>query len=385
MTQGDALGYYAVLEIPLDAGGEIIKQQYRELAKKWHPDINTGADAEAKFQKISTAYTVLKDDASRLKYDILSQAYDDKHFPDMNNLKVYTNRNGDQEVDLRHVCLTAVIGKFFSYTEKKYQEICNYKEAKKVAFIMSLKNWLFGWWGISAIMHNIKAIAQNSYSLLSDTSGNFTLLAHNMLAYAQEKKYDEAYASGRLALRYATPSQKLLIEQFMSKLPYQREYVYRRWPLWPLKAVQAIPPFCLIVAMLLKCGTDLISAEDFRRMWTADNSINYFQEVRFNNGAKTVDDVAVAKVVSIPVNVDDMSKLYHVKHEQKVMYGPDDNFDELKVLPSLTTVRVTGYTPDKKWVRIMIDNGEMGFVPAHSLKQGVGKEIPDSSQIYQSN
>jgi hypothetical protein len=64
------------------------------------------------------------------------------------------------------------------------------------------------------------------------------------------------------------------------------------------------------------------------------------------------------------------------------MYGPDKNFDVLAELSSGTTVRLTGYTPDEEWLRVMIDNGEMGFIPAGSLKKGIGKEIPENSKIF---
>ena len=65
------------------------------------------------------------------------------------------------------------------------------------------------------------------------------------------------------------------------------------------------------------------------------------------------------------------------------MYGPSEDFDRLKQLPAGTTVRLTGMSPDNIWGRIMLDNGEMGFVYLDSLKKGVGKPIPDFSRIYE--
>lgn len=65
------------------------------------------------------------------------------------------------------------------------------------------------------------------------------------------------------------------------------------------------------------------------------------------------------------------------------MYGPSADFDVIKILPAATTVRLTGYTPDNVWARVMIDNGETGFVYYEDIAQGIGKEIPFGSSIIE--
>ena len=87
--------------------------------------------------------------------------------------------------------------------------------------------------------------------------------------------------------------------------------------------------------------------------------------------------------MSIPVDRSDISRLYHLQNDANVMYGPGDDFDVLKTLKSGTTVRLTGVTPDNVWSRIMIDNGEMGFVRTVNIVSGIGAEIPYGSQIFQ--
>jgi molecular chaperone DnaJ len=62
--------YYQVLGISRDADEKQIKSAYRKLARKYHPDANTGApDAEERFKEINEAYEVLKDQEKRSKYD----------------------------------------------------------------------------------------------------------------------------------------------------------------------------------------------------------------------------------------------------------------------------------------------------------------------------
>ena len=64
--------YYEVLGVPKDADDAAIKRAYRQLAKKYHPDMNPGdKEAEAKFKEASEAYAVLSDADKRRQYDQL--------------------------------------------------------------------------------------------------------------------------------------------------------------------------------------------------------------------------------------------------------------------------------------------------------------------------
>ncbi|MBO9311921.1 MAG: J domain-containing protein [Chloroflexus sp.] len=62
--------YYQVLGVSRNASDEEIKQAYRRLARKYHPDVNPGdPKAEARFKEINEAYQVLSDKEQRAKYD----------------------------------------------------------------------------------------------------------------------------------------------------------------------------------------------------------------------------------------------------------------------------------------------------------------------------
>ena len=54
--------YYEVLGVERGADDASIKKAYRQLAKKYHPDMNPGdAEAEKRFKEASEAYAILSD------------------------------------------------------------------------------------------------------------------------------------------------------------------------------------------------------------------------------------------------------------------------------------------------------------------------------------
>lgn len=68
----DFRDYYATLGVPKTATEKEIKQAYRRLARKHHPDVNPGdRAAESTFKEVNEAYEVLGDPATRRKYDEL--------------------------------------------------------------------------------------------------------------------------------------------------------------------------------------------------------------------------------------------------------------------------------------------------------------------------
>ncbi|MBR6308439.1 MAG: molecular chaperone DnaJ [Lachnospiraceae bacterium] len=67
--------YYEVLGVDKNADDDALKKAYRQLAKKYHPDVNPGnKEAEAKFKEASEAYAVLSDPEKRRQYDQFGHA-----------------------------------------------------------------------------------------------------------------------------------------------------------------------------------------------------------------------------------------------------------------------------------------------------------------------
>ncbi len=64
--------YYATLGVPKTASAKEIKQAFRKMARKYHPDVNPGdKSAESRFKEINEAYEVVGDADKRKKYDEL--------------------------------------------------------------------------------------------------------------------------------------------------------------------------------------------------------------------------------------------------------------------------------------------------------------------------
>lgn len=74
MAATDYKDYYQVLGVGKNATPEEIKQAYRRLARKYHPDMNPGnQEAEKRFKEINEAHEILSDPEKRQKYDRFGQ------------------------------------------------------------------------------------------------------------------------------------------------------------------------------------------------------------------------------------------------------------------------------------------------------------------------
>ena len=90
--------YYKILGVDKNATQDEIRAKFRELAKKYHPDLNQGnQEAEEKFKQIAEAYEVLSDPQKRQQYDATGSAefnggasnfnwQDFTHFDDINDI-----------------------------------------------------------------------------------------------------------------------------------------------------------------------------------------------------------------------------------------------------------------------------------------------------------
>jgi molecular chaperone DnaJ len=73
-VSGSKRDYYEILGVDRSATQDQIKQAYRQLALKYHPDRNKAPDATQKFREVAEAYAVLSDNVKRAEYDATGHA-----------------------------------------------------------------------------------------------------------------------------------------------------------------------------------------------------------------------------------------------------------------------------------------------------------------------
>ncbi|NEP02687.1 MAG: molecular chaperone DnaJ [Symploca sp. SIO2E9] len=66
--------YYEILGVSRDADKDEIKQAFRRLARKYHPDVNKESGAEERFKEINRAYEILSEPETKARYDRFGEA-----------------------------------------------------------------------------------------------------------------------------------------------------------------------------------------------------------------------------------------------------------------------------------------------------------------------
>lgn len=123
--------FYELLGVKKDASKQEIKTAYREMAKKYHPDINKDPDASKIIVSLNEAKEILLDDDKRKEYDaLLSEIEHSKQFS-KNKSETYTAKTQEYKETYSDTYIT------------KWQFFSNYlKNGIDSAFVKFIKSLL---------------------------------------------------------------------------------------------------------------------------------------------------------------------------------------------------------------------------------------------------
>ena len=118
--------YYDVLKVNKNSTKEEIKNSYKKLAMKYHPDknMNNKKEAEKKFKEVAEAYEVLSDDKKKYEYDngrnivlnnqnpfdIFSHMFNDRNIFNNNEFNININNFSNTSITTSINTTTRIIG-----------------------------------------------------------------------------------------------------------------------------------------------------------------------------------------------------------------------------------------------------------------------------------
>ena len=118
--------YYDVLNVNKNSTKEEIKNSYKKLAMKYHPDknMNNKEEAEKKFKEVAEAYEVLSDDKKKYEYDngrnivlnnqnpfdIFSHMFNDRNIFNNNEFNININNFSNTSIATSINTTTRIIG-----------------------------------------------------------------------------------------------------------------------------------------------------------------------------------------------------------------------------------------------------------------------------------
>lgn len=343
----DAKGFYKLLGVSETADGKEIKAAYRRKAKLFHPDKNNSPDAAEKYLKINEAYRVLSDSDARKAYD--NTAEDGTDFIPCSVCGIHSKQPRYVLFDEGGIFRSGV-----------FCRSC----ASRQQFRSAIKNWEH------IFLHpfrSLKALRNNRLVGEKPPERNMEVLMKNAAAFRHEKRSDLARFLAEQALSFArTSAERSRIASFISALPSVPKR--RDKDFWKVGWADALRVYLPLFAVLI--------------VWSVMLTAPLIRDA-LNRPASAVADYKHQPVIPLRFDPSDESRLFHTSDAQTPVYqAPCLDCGIIGLLPSGTTVRVTGLVPQSNWVQVMTPLGKVAFIKNQDITQGRGSlPLPYNSKI----
>lgn len=193
----DPRGYYASLEVSPNATEREIKDAYRRLAKKYHPDLNAAEDAKREFQKVNEAYQVLGSADSRANYDAAAyeqHAAEKEGFNGPPPEPIKCSMCSRPTAQPRYVIFERVTALLLYTVRTPIQGIFCHECAGKKAIWTNIYNSLLGWWSPHGIFWTLASMVRNATGGRQDKMNNERLAFASASIFMLRGQFDLAYA-----------------------------------------------------------------------------------------------------------------------------------------------------------------------------------------------
>jgi tetratricopeptide (TPR) repeat protein len=171
--------YYGILGIDKNGTLRDVKTAYRDLAKKYHPDVNKSSDAAREMQCLNEAYSVLGDPIKRAEYDQIREMGVGNTQPVASEkVNVKCTKCGKVDSSLRVSTFSTVWSFLVFSTFKGWSEILCDRCRVIQSLRFNLQVLVFGWWGIPwGVIWSIVFLIKNGLGGHQPLENNAVLLA----------------------------------------------------------------------------------------------------------------------------------------------------------------------------------------------------------------
>jgi len=231
--------YYEILGVSPNASQQQIKNAYRELVKRYHPDRNpNSAEATKQTQLINEAYAILSDPVKRYEYDNLQQL---RREPEpAAQQQTYTSVEeeappevphyeceicGRQDSSLRVTVFLWVVSLLYVTSKRGWGKILCSRCRIKYNLLWNLEVFIAGWWGFPyGPIYTIEALYKNSKGGIQPEENNASLLAVLAYDFYLQGRYNDAFDALQESQRFKPTKEKT---EFLNHL---RQYVRPKQP-----------------------------------------------------------------------------------------------------------------------------------------------------------